>query len=50
MTAEEFLKDKPLAGNDNFGGYKITYSYLVKLLNEYAEIKTTEVTHKYLPE
>lgn len=43
-TAKEFLESKPLTlKKDVFDGYKVTYSYLVSLLEEYAQIKVDEL-------
>lgn len=50
MTAKEFLETKTLTlSKDIFDGYKITYSYLVSLLEEYEQGKL-ESFEKHLNE
>lgn len=50
MTAKEFLETKTLTlGKDVYGGYKITYAYLVTLLEEYEQGKV-ESFEKHLNE
>lgn len=43
MTTDDFLGTKPLKLKDPFEGYVLPYSYLKRLLEEYAQVRVDEL-------
>ena len=42
MNIEKFLESKDLKLSRDMNGYEITYSYLCKLLQDYAELRVDQ--------